>query len=62
MIYSLFLSDVDECQFQGICGEGGLCRNTDGDFECECQVGYRVQGGTLPFHPAREKAFCKGNI
>ncbi|XP_036381819.1 sushi domain-containing protein 1 isoform X2 [Megalops cyprinoides] len=52
-------NDIDECRVQGICGEGGRCRNVQGDFNCLCQVGYKVQNGSEPFHPHRDKAFCK---
>ncbi|KAG7222117.1 hypothetical protein INR49_016689, partial [Caranx melampygus] len=52
-------TDIDECRTTGLCGEGGLCRNLDGSYECSCQVGYRVHNGVEPFHPDRDKASCK---
>nr|XP_019949285.1 PREDICTED: sushi domain-containing protein 1-like isoform X2 [Paralichthys olivaceus] len=51
--------DIDECRITGLCGEGGWCRNLEGSFECSCHVGYQVDNGTEPFHPHRDKAFCK---
>ncbi len=57
---SLFFSvDIDECGVQGVCGEGGLCHNTEGDFTCSCQMGYTVQDGSEPFNPNRDAAYCK---
>ncbi len=52
--------DIDECGVQGVCGEGGLCHNTEGDFTCSCQTGYTVQDGSEPFNPNRDAAYCKG--
>ncbi|KAJ8285464.1 hypothetical protein GJAV_G00027100 [Gymnothorax javanicus] len=52
-------NDIDECKVQGICGEGGWCTNVQGDFNCRCQTGYKVLNGSQPFHPHRDKAFCK---
>lgn len=52
--------DIDECRITGLCGEGGLCRNLEGSFDCSCQVGYRVHNGAEPFQPQRDGAFCKG--
>uniref|UniRef100_A0A4W6E5G5 Sushi domain containing 1 n=1 Tax=Lates calcarifer TaxID=8187 RepID=A0A4W6E5G5_LATCA len=51
--------DIDECRITNLCGEGGQCRNLDGSFECSCQLGYQVHNGVEPFHPQRDKAFCK---
>ncbi|GLD52543.1 sushi domain-containing protein 1-like isoform X6 [Lates japonicus] len=51
--------DIDECRITNLCGEGGQCRNLDGSFECSCQLGYQVHNGVQPFHPHRDKAFCK---
>ncbi|XP_078141322.1 sushi domain-containing protein 1 isoform X2 [Centroberyx gerrardi] len=50
--------DINECRIPGLCGAGGLCRNLEGSFDCSCTVGYQVHG-TEPFHPQRDKAFCK---
>lgn len=61
LCFSLFLFvDIDECGVQGVCGEGGLCLNTEGDFNCSCQMGYTVQDGSEPFNPNRDAAYCKG--
>ncbi|KAI1900174.1 hypothetical protein AGOR_G00047290 [Albula goreensis] len=54
-----YCNDIDECKVKGICGEGGWCMNGQGDFSCRCQHGYTVQGGSQPFHPHHDKAFCK---
>jgi hypothetical protein len=34
------LSDIDECSIMhGVCGDG-TCRNTPGNFICDCKEGY----------------------
>ena len=33
-------SDLDECQSQP-CGEGGICNNLDGSFQCDCKSGFQ---------------------
>lgn len=39
--YMILLIDVDECSLKpDICGTA-VCKNTPGDFECECSEGYR---------------------
>lgn len=36
----LTLSDIDECSIMhGVCGDG-TCRNTPGNFICDCKEGY----------------------
>ncbi|KAI4890617.1 hypothetical protein NFI96_026709 [Prochilodus magdalenae] len=50
---------VDECEVQDVCGEGGVCENSEGDFSCSCQTGYRVQSGSEPFQPHRDSAHCE---
>ena len=37
-IFSLFISDKDECKAGGACS-GGDCINTEGGFECLCPDG-----------------------
>ncbi|XP_068576862.1 sushi domain-containing protein 1 isoform X4 [Cebidichthys violaceus] len=51
--------DNDECSITGVCAEGAQCRNLEGSFDCSCQLGYQVHNGAEPFHPHRDKAFCK---
>ena len=34
----IFLSDIDECVDEGICGNG-TCYNTDGSYSCLCDGG-----------------------
>lgn len=38
-----FLTDIDECSIttSNVCGSG-VCRNTPGDFVCDCKEGYRT--------------------
>ncbi|XP_058879108.1 sushi domain-containing protein 1-like isoform X2 [Acipenser ruthenus] len=56
---SLVCEDIDECQVRGICGEGGLCKNLPGDFNCTCAEGYTVTNASEPFNPVKDAAFCK---
>lgn len=36
----LNFADIDECSIMhGVCGDG-VCRNTPGNFECDCKEGY----------------------
>lgn len=38
--YFIFISDIDECNIMhGVCGNG-TCRNTPGNFLCDCKEGY----------------------
>ena len=32
--------DLDECQ-SSPCGDGGICNNLDGSFQCDCQSGFQ---------------------
>uniref|UniRef100_A0A8C6TC02 Latent-transforming growth factor beta-binding protein 2 n=1 Tax=Neogobius melanostomus TaxID=47308 RepID=A0A8C6TC02_9GOBI len=32
--------DIDECLNETICGNNGMCENTDGSFRCQCDQGY----------------------
>lgn len=32
--------DIDECDNKTICGNNGMCENTDGSFRCRCDQGY----------------------
>lgn len=32
--------DFDECLNETICGDRGICENTDGSFRCQCDQGY----------------------
>ena len=39
--YNVFLIDINECEDNnGGCPQ--LCKNTEGSFECECDVGYML--------------------
>ena len=45
--FALFLlSDVDECQNDPELCTNGVCRNTQGSFECICGKGYVLAKGT----------------
>jgi hypothetical protein len=37
--------DVDECQAGNPCGDHGRCRNTAGDYQCDCDPGYQAVSG-----------------
>ena len=38
---SIACDDIDECDGAVyVCGQNGLCKNTDGSFECDCEKGY----------------------
>lgn len=48
-----FISDVDECTlFRDICGNG-VCRNSEGSYECICQEGYEL---------TRTRDTCMGKV
>ena len=49
--YLNILKDIDECENATICGMGGTCNNTVGNYTCECQTGYTLSG-----------RMCQGNI
>jgi uncharacterized protein (TIGR03382 family) len=36
--------DIDECEMVDICGEGGECVNTTGNYTCECDEGFVLDG------------------
>lgn len=36
---SCVVSDVDECEDPAVCGTA-QCRNTDGGYDCLCDVGF----------------------
>jgi len=40
----LYIADIDECSITttNVCGNG-VCKNTPGDFYCECNEGFRTQ-------------------
>lgn len=39
------LSDIDECALEiDNCDSNAICLNTEGSYECECNVGYRGNG------------------
>lgn len=55
MSFNILVSfiDVDECSVKpGICGTA-VCKNTPGDFECECAEGYR-------YNPTSKS--CEGRV
>lgn len=33
------ISDIDECNNGGHCGEGAICTNTEGSYKCTCPPG-----------------------
>lgn len=36
----VYVVDIDECSIMhGVCGDG-VCRNTPGNFQCDCKEGY----------------------
>lgn len=38
----LISSDIDECKDISLCDSGtSTCRNTDGSYVCDCNVGYQ---------------------
>ncbi|KAK7903864.1 hypothetical protein WMY93_016471 [Mugilogobius chulae] len=39
--------DIDECLNETICGNNGMCENTDGSFRCQCDQGYTNPPGDL---------------
>ena len=46
--HEIFLLDIDECREKDIyCGTSSAvnCKNTNGEFECYCNIGYRFEGG-----------------
>lgn len=53
------LSDIDECQEAGVCGNNANCDNTDGGFFCTCFDGYNA---TNPALPAEKLNPCTGTI
>ena len=41
----LSYSDVDECMDQtNVCDRSAVCKNTNGSYTCECQIGYGMDG------------------
>ena len=41
----LSFSDVDECMDQtNVCDRSAICKNTNGSYTCECQIGYSMDG------------------
>ena len=42
-----FLLDIDECsETPMICGAGAACINQEGNYTCECVVGFEMVNGT----------------
>ncbi|XP_055012825.1 latent-transforming growth factor beta-binding protein 2 [Boleophthalmus pectinirostris] len=39
--------DIDECLNETICGNSGVCENTDGSFHCQCDRGYTNPPGDM---------------
>uniref|UniRef100_A0A669EKP2 Latent-transforming growth factor beta-binding protein 2 n=1 Tax=Oreochromis niloticus TaxID=8128 RepID=A0A669EKP2_ORENI len=39
--------DIDECDNKTICGNNGVCENTDGSFRCQCDRGYTNPPGDM---------------
>lgn len=33
-------SDIDECSRPDACGNNAICRNTPGNYTCDCQPGF----------------------
>ena len=36
------ISDINECMMDPTLCENGICINTDGNFRCECQEGFKI--------------------
>lgn len=39
-----FIQDIDECWHNNICSTNGYCTDTEGSFNCACNVGYSGDG------------------
>ena len=45
MTLSLLLYlDIDECSFDTTCGNNSMCENTNGSFNCHCDLGFSGNG------------------
>ena len=36
--------DIDECSDTNACSGPSMCVNSDGSFQCVCNMGYMIQG------------------
>jgi len=46
------LADVDECSTKRPCSSNSVCKNLEGSYKCECNIGYQRN--------ATNKDICEG--
>ncbi|XP_037398374.1 adhesion G protein-coupled receptor E2-like isoform X4 [Pygocentrus nattereri] len=52
-------NDENECEFENpICGDNAVCYNTNGNYYCQCELGYQEPSGKVNFTQEKSKG-CK---
>ena len=37
-------SDINECMTERPCGDNAVCTDSDGSYDCDCDIGYTGDG------------------